>query len=471
MTCKKIIIPKIENLDSIVSTIPLSHHSITVQCRMKTYFHTFKINGHDDVFYNFPVLVNDDGSPWRDGIYFVLSIIKNHNSFKNYLSSANSRKVAHLIDFKNWCDRERVDMFDFGSRFPLQRPTYKYFVHLNQSNISAGNLNARTLTIYKFYEFCSTLHNIDMSRVDQVQQNFHQYISKHGLSYTKKVNTRELTLRKTRKVHHFTNMIIDEGEKLRPLTNHQKQKLLEALNSESISVDERLIFKMCLETGARKQTILTLRLEHIELFKRENLHSDLCYRIQAGHGTQIDTKKDKRLTIVIPEELAEELSIYAYSPAAQKLRKKFFKKFGKDLFEKDEQIYLFLAPQGDCRYMSKTDPRYDSTYSRPDGRSISNITKKLKSLLPKDFPSKYKFHWNRATFALSLYQKYLPLLNEKKITFEALIGIIQNALGHEDPITTLHYLKLFENDNTLMDMQEVWELAVSSRDEKKGPIL
>lgn len=452
-----ILIKKISELDAVVSSYPLCADSYQIQLSNFNYFSTTtRLNIHNR-FYNFPFLVESDGTPWYDGIRFVLHLVKTSMHSAECLSQAQRRKVSHLIDFKNWCNDEHVNMYDFSHRFAMKRPTYKYFSYLLTLNISAENVNQRTSTIFQFFEFHSSRLGIDMSRVDQVMDTFIAYKTSTGLEQVTKVRKRKLTA--TKKVKNFTklNYVLDEGEELQPLKNQHCIQLYRALNSSGIRVDERLIFELSLSTGARKQTVLTLRLKHVNQFNPHNLHSDSCYRIQCGDGTDIDTKNGKRLTLVIHEQLAEKLRIYINSDEAKNRRKKFVKRFGNNIFQNPDDIYVFIGERGDCRYMSKTDPRHNYTYSRPNGRSISNVVVKLKKILPMDFPNSYIFHWNRATFALHLYQRLSTLHESNKISFDELIGFIQNALGHSDPQTTLKYLKLFRNEDQLLKMQMEWE--------------
>ena len=457
MTCQKVIIPEIDIFNTTVSSKPLSDESHLIGSEACNYYYTSVVMGDNIPFYNFPVLLNSNGSLWQDGIRFVFHLMELNDFTKSYFSDANFRKISHIIDFKSWCDSEGINMFDFNHRFALKRPTYLYFQYLTTLSISAENINNRTSTIYEFIKFHSRSYKIDMSRVDQVKESFIQYTTSTGFRQTKLINKRLLTAKKIKRFPNYKSAVMDDGEELRPLTSAQKSELYVALNSPIIDVDERLIFETCLETGARKQTILTIRLKHIKLFTNENLHTDNCFRIQAGLGTDIDTKKDKRLTIVIPLSLAEKLKIYASSTEAKNRRKIFFSKFGDNLFKDKDDIYLFIGKKGNCRYMAKSDPRYARTFTRPKGHSISAVVSRIKKLVSNNFPTSYTFHWNRATYAYDLYLALVPHLNNQEINFNQLIGYIQNSLGHEEPKTTLNYLKLFRDENKQLDMQESWE--------------
>ena len=127
-------------------------------------------------------------------------------------------------------------------------------------------------------------------------------------------------------------------------------------------------------------------------------------------------------------------------------------------------MYLFLSTRGDCRYMAKDDPRYLKTKVPPTGGSIQSIIKKLyKFELPINFPKNYKFHWNRASYALNYYLFLKPLVDNGVISYQDQIAFIQDALSHESPETTEAYLKLFTDSKKLIEMQSQWENKFFSR--------
>ena len=409
----------------------------------------------DEPFYYFSVLLNNDRSPWYEANLFLLHIA-NSPEFV-YTAAKIARKASQLLDYKLWCEQNNINMFDFTARRPKNRPTYCYFSHLHESGISAGNLNQRTSLIYKFTRYFSEQYQIDTNRIDQVTNAFIHLKNKQGYSITLKVNKRKLTKSVPKFSKHVMGKVIDEGEYLRPLIKSEQELLINALKNPRYKNDERLIFNIAIDTGARKQTILTLRLKHIKLFTTNNLSSDGSYKIPAGPGTGIDTKFNKILTISIPESLGEKLKMYAFSKVAQQRREIFTKKFG-DIFKYKDDIYLFLSSRGDCRYMAKSDPRFTKTKIPPTGGSIQTIVKKLFTFdLPDTFPKDYTFHWNRASYAFNYYLFLKPLVDNNKISHQDLIAFIQHALSHEHPETTEKYLNLFTDHKKLYEMQSQWE--------------
>lgn len=428
----------------------------------RSYFKTqinYRPLDHEPLFH-FPMLFNKEGSPWYEGNQFLLSIALDH-SFE-YTPLKIARKASALLDYQMWCEENDVQMFNYSARRPKNRPSYRYFSYLLNEGKSAGNLNTRTKLVYDFTCYFSSKYQIDKDRIDKVTDVQKNYSSKTGETYKKKLKKRSQTkARNNSKSSVDDSLVLDDGEYLKPLGEDQQKILFKHIKSSSFNVDERLIFQFAVDTGARKQSILTLRLKHLEHFKPENLKTDGTYEINAGQGCLMDSKNSKNITIKVPSYLAENLKIYANSKAAKKRRKLFIQKYG-NIFTDPNEIYVFLGKRGDCRYMAKSDPRFSSTRTPPSGGSIQTIVNRLFKVLENEnegnhIPSDFTFHWLRATFAYNLYLHLLPLVDAKKMTYSDQIAFIQNALGHDDPSTTENYLKLFTSENVLEEMQETWE--------------
>ncbi len=73
--------------------------------------------------YNFfPIILNNDGSPWREGVLYIIE--KANNDFSYNLSTYHSI-VSDLTHFKNYIDDNGIDMYSFP-KMKLLRPTYRY---------------------------------------------------------------------------------------------------------------------------------------------------------------------------------------------------------------------------------------------------------------------------------------------------------------------------------------------------------
>jgi hypothetical protein len=452
------VIEELTDFDMTISSAAMGKKSISLKMNNgNSYYKTqvnFRPSDHAPL-YHFPNLFNNDGTPWYEGNQFLL--YSSINGGFEYTPSKIARKASSLLDYKIWCEENYLDMFNFSARRPKNRPTYKYFSYLLGLGISGGNLNTRTKLIYDFSVFYSKKYEIDKDRIDQVTDMFIQYKGQVGQVVNKAVKKRKQTKSRSRSKVPDRKSVLDDGEYLRPLNDHQQKLLITALKGGNFRVDEQLIFQLAIDSGARKQTILTLRLKHLNLCTPDNLKRDGTYEIDAGPGCLADSKMDKPITIQIPYQLAEKLKTYASCKVAKDRRKLFYKKFGQ-VFDDEDNMYIFLGARGDCRYMSKSDPRYIKTKTPPIGGSIQTIVNRLFKLIKdKAFPSGFRFHWTRASFAFNYYNFLQPLVDSKKITYSDQIAFIQNALCHESPLTTEHYLKIFTGEDELAEMQDAWE--------------
>lgn len=428
----------------------------------------------DDSVYHLPFIFNEDGSPWYEANLFFY-----HQSIDAAVGYATTdelrRKASQLLDYKLYCEDEEIDYLNFCSARPGNRPTYSYFSKLlHDDAISPKNLNKRTKFVYDFYKFIAELpgYTIDLTRVEKTKEAF--IILENG--YRKKVELRSQTVNVTTKAKPVKlGYVRDQGEDLRPLTNIQRDELIDVLGRE-FNVDERLIHLIALNTGARKQSIYTMRMKHMKMLSETELAEggiiikpkatvakDGTLMLKAGPRTGIDTKFGKTQTLYFPKELIEQLKTYADSRNAQK-RRELFKLLHGDVLT-DDDMYLFLSVNGNCHYMAKNDPRYRKVKSRPKGEHTNYLKEKLFKHVSKNFPTSFTFHWQRATFAFCLYQELSPLVvSDRQVKLKPgqirpgeEIRIIQTRLHHKDREITEHYLKLFTNFNEQLSAQEGYE--------------
>ena len=253
----------------------------------------------------------------------------------------------------------------------------------------------------------------------------------------------------------------EDGEDLRPLSNLELGAFMNTVkNEKEWSTVERLILLTALMTGARKQTVLTIRLRHLKTFQENRLLPEGAYKLHAGPGTGIDTKYDKPQVLYFPKQLAEELITLAGSSMMKKRREKFRAQLETNnlgrLMDEDD-MYLFLSDQGNCYYMAASDSRYSIVKSPQTGQVTETIKRKLLKKAFSPFPKDFSFHWLRATFAYQLYQRLQPLVKEGVLSPGEDIDFIQKRMHHESRATTENYLKLFKMTHEKVIAQEAWE--------------
>lgn len=417
--------------------------------------------------YNFPFLFHADGVPWIEANSFLYCQIRNQDPIGRPTDSTR-REASCLLDYLIFCEQEGLDWKDFSGKRPHQRPTYRYFHHLKNSNQRSNKvINIYTGVVYRFYQHVSLYwHDIDLERVDTVKTLNWNIPTKTGRFVIERhKRSQTLTAKPISKPDYGS--IRDEGEELRPLSNIQLKTLQLTIMEDDWSVQERLIVDMALMTGARKQTILTLRLKHLKSFTAETLRRDNTYPLRIGPGTGIDTKADKNNILYIPKQLANRLIIWANSDIAKiRQNRALLKKTLNAQTAKSDALndmYVFLSEQGNCYYMAKNDPLYPFVKSPPKGQVTQTIKNKLLRISKKlaqannAIPQPFTFHWLRATFAFQLYQYLQAAATKGLINEQDIISIIQIRLGHKHREVTESYLKLFKMIDLEMDAQEDWE--------------
>ena len=209
------------------------------------------------------------------------------------------------------------------------------------------------------------------------------------------------------------------------------------------SREYQLMFYLALFTGARLQTICTLRIKY--LFNRES-DSHGFIRLPVGAGTGIDTKFQKPMTLLIPNWLAQGLKIYINSEQARQRRQK-------SNYGDSEENYVFLTKLGTPFYTSKAEQQelterikasdfFCSKLKLYEGEAVRSYLKVV--LLPEirlidpQFQS-FKFHDLRASFGMNLLESQLEHLSEGHSAMTA-VEYVQARMGHRNISTTLQYL-------------------------------
>ena len=417
--------------------------------------------GHDRDLYNFPFLFHASGDPWHEANDYLLSLM--HDKAKlNRRTDDVRRRASKLLDYLLFCEDKNLNWQDFSGARPPHRPTYKYFYHLiNEGQRSNQVINQYTAAVYHFYKYVSEhWHDIDIKRVDTIKQV--RFMVKGFKGYKVIEAEKRSQTRRTVSVKSVPlGFVREDGDDLRPLSNRELGAFLVAIRKEKEwSVVEQLILMTALMTGARKQTVLTIRSKHLKGFTEDRLQLEGAYKLHAGPGTGIDTKNDKPQFLYVPKQLAEELVILYESPMMKARRNKFRARLEAShpgLSVAEDDMYLFLSDQGNCYYMAESDPRYTIVKSPQTGQVTETIKRKLIQKASSPFPKDFSYHWLRATFGYQLYQRLQPLVKDGAMKPGEDIDFIQKRMHHESRETTENYLKLFKMTQEKVIAQEIWE--------------
>lgn len=405
--------------------------------------HVVSGKGRDSYSYNLmPVVLNKNGVPWEAATIYILSRLEGVTA---PLMATYSGIADDLVVFLRFLEEGNID-FDVFPQRKLHRPTYRYGsdlkLRLQAGEIAATTARRRMGTVIRFYRW---LLNEGLVKPEHAPWNqsdrYFQFKDARGFSISKKIITTDVAIKVAAQADPYSGTI-DDGGKLRPLPRQEQEWLVDALLSLH-NYEMTLIHLMGLLTGARMQTILTLRVRHVRLELPDDL-TELRFRI--GPGTGVDTKADKNMTLFIPVWFYKKLSIYSFSERA-KIRRE--RAVGGD----NEDQYLFLSVQGAPHYQSKADKLiFDADNQLRHSKAGQGVRQFIKErLIPyvcnknnlKKF--RYRFHDTRATFCMNLTDRQLSEVQAGKLTLHQAREFVKARMGHESSVTTDLYLNYRQN--------------------------
>lgn len=355
-----------------------------------------------EAFPQFPLVLNADGSPWAEACMWLL-----HRARANPHKIASLNPLAQgLRAYREFLDGFDLSWSDFSSEDKYLRPTYIYKSHL-QSLIGAGVIKDTTargrmhavIGLYR-YLIDSERMGFNPRYAPWVDQTVGiGYRDRQGFSQVKQVTTTDVSIRVAVRDYAWDRRIQDGGQLL-PMSRSEQKALIGALRRLG-NVEYELMHHVALLSGARMQTVLTLRLGSFIALPREI--NQWPFKLPCGPGTGADTKGDRtNVHLAIQKELYEWLHTYALSKRAQARR-------DKSSLKHDPLNYLFLSNRGGPYYESKDDRNALRDASEPLKRS-SSTGQNLRSFIAdyvipeiqKSIPGfSYQFHDLRATFGLN----------------------------------------------------------------------
>ena len=351
-----------------------------------------------------------------------------------------------LAAFRGFLDENKIDWTQFPVQ-KLSRPTYRFNGHLKFS-VLAGEIAARTArrrmsNVIAFYRWLTKEGVLLPANPPWRETDLYVEIKDaHGFSKTKKIATTDISIRVPQQRDPYDETI-EDGGKLRPMSATEQKWLIDALSSLG-NTEMTLIHLFGLLTGARIQTILTIRVRHALLDLNDIPNGNLAFPI--GPGTGIDTKHDKPMALHIPVWFYRILRIYATSDRAKKRR---IRAKGGDT----EDQYLFLSQRGAPLYQDKLSAmKFDATNKlrhKKAGQGVRQfITERVIPFIREKYKEKnfhYRFHDTRATAGMNWTDKQLKLVEKGEITLHEAREFVRSRMGHESSATTDGYLQYRRN--------------------------
>lgn len=398
-----------------------------------TYYLVTDDDADFEEYRQFPLLVNDDGTQWIDANRYMLWKI-NSNPKINHKTLYSI--AASLKDFRIYCDTESIDYLVAPRK--ILRPPWLYRKHLfresGKNNIELSTVKGRLSVLGGFYEWLATIEGVEfrypMYSADTVSV---KYVDKYGNPKMKEVESKDLgRVRVGGDRHGDQGYVIDEG-RLRPLNSKEQTLLFEALYS--LENPEMLFgFLIAILTGARMQTVYTLRLRQFLV----DIKGEEDIEILVGPGTKCDVKGDKLYRLVLPVWLYRSIQTYISSSRAKTRREKARS------FEDEMDQYVFLTRGGLPYYTAKEDIKNGTFDQTASGEAVRVfIYGRLKSWAEqRGAVLKFAFHDLRATFATNYLFGDDPSGQENgEIDIRRRLVSLKERMGHSSLITTEGYLK------------------------------
>ncbi|MGT2456456.1 site-specific integrase [Cupriavidus basilensis] len=264
-----------------------------------------------------PVVRCGDGSLWPEANLWILDSLES-KPFPNMHTYASI--AADLAAFRRYIEAEDIDWLNFPA-YKLRRPTYRFNAALISSvelgEIAHSTAKRQMATVIRFYRWLMREQVFKPEHPPWSESDrYVGWTNDYGAEKVLPVVTTDVSINIPSEEDTPVGYINDDG-RLRPLPESEQKILLQALKDID-NTEMALIHVFALETGARTQTALTLRVKHVWRSPSEIFGDEL--RLRAGPGTGIDTKRDRRGILYIPKWLYERLHIYARSERARKRR-------------------------------------------------------------------------------------------------------------------------------------------------------
>ncbi|MEB6625380.1 tyrosine-type recombinase/integrase [Acinetobacter pittii] len=404
----------------------------------------------------FPIIIKEDGKIWElANLYLILYMITS-----NEITGSTLKAIAiDLLDYYKFLNERNIDIFHFP-QLNRYRATYQYRNYLldqvYENKYHKSTASRRINRIVDFYE--RLLKNEYISKEYFENEPYERIIKRItlnntlGFEFQKIIKSTNLAIRQPKRNIEYD--VIHDGGSLKPLTDSQQKIFLEYLERFG-NRQLQLICLISLLTGARIQTIGTLKVYHLkELLKKLKENQNIkTHILHTGLNTGIDTKHNKPLNLYFPKNLIISLENYINS-------KIWYQRALKSFYGITDKNYIFITKSGLPYYTSKLEilDIKNSNGQKIVMRNGEAIRKNLEELIKKIKEDHsnfrvFKFHDLRATFGMN----YLKLLLKRNLNKDQCLLLLKEVMGHNNVATTLNYLNYQEIIDQFSTAQEELE--------------
>ena len=402
----------------------------------------------------FPIVLCGNGAPWAEANLWLLDMLETRVRPNMHTFSSIADDLAA---YRRYIEDEDIDWLDFGVH-RLRRPTYRYSaalrISLQAGATSAAVAKRRVATVIRFYRWMMRAAMYIPAHPPWIESDrYVDWKDDRGFSRCVTVKTTDVAMKVPSVSDPLDDRILDGG-RLRPLPRKEQQVLLLALSGFG-NTEMSLVHLFSLLSGARIQTVLTVRVRHVTPSPSSITGPD--FRLKAGPGTGIDTKGDKPGVLSLPKWFYERLHVYVKSERARTRR---LRANGGD---HDDQ-FLFLSQRGNAMY----EPR-DHTISGANppvarhaktGQAVRQFIKEC--LLPEmrcrlgDSHYEFSFHDLRATFGMNMVDHLVNGIGTGALTYTMALDRLRQMMWHSSLSTTEKYLNYRQSRATVEAAGDGW---------------
>lgn len=421
-------------------------------------------------FNHFPLLLLPDHSLWNYANNYLLHKLES-------IDLPHSSTLGSIADsikyFGSYCLETDIDYLACTrkSNSPLRRFRRHLTDRIMKVELAGSTAKSHMSNLVNFYRHLLYVEYVTFEFPPWQDRETKIIISDTGRGgYIKTVKTSDVSqaikgrvsTAKKREHSTYEGRVIDGGE-LRPLNYHEQETLIKTLKDLN-NTEITLIFLIGLCTGARLQTILTLRRENFHYVPEEPMTEVAVYagRYNKNGNGLVDSKGDKSITIYLPIELYKRIQLYLNSERALKRHKKSAHPT-KNL----DLQYVFISQQGNPFYMSKSDANAKFYQQLPTGQAVTTfVCQRLKPKLSElGFTGSFKFHDTRATFGMNIVNHGLEQINIKDNiggSIDLLFRFVKVRMCHSDLKTTQQYFDFNSNMKIVKEAKLGWEKHLKS---------
>jgi len=359
-----------------------------------------------------PQIFFNDGEPWRAANRYAVSKLQavSGNNIKTVVSN-----MRHLKGYAEWLEDNNVDWRDFPKKIK-DRCLFRFRGFLirqrDEGILKPSYVTARMNAVIHFYRWAQVHGWIERKEMWKDKTKYFRLASTIGFSRTMTVVSSELSIpNRTR-----PGLRLEDG--LFPISKQNREILLNFLQTRTM-VELYYIYLLGFFTGARSETIRTLRLSNIENALDDPTIPSVK-RVAVGPPTKVKTKYNVSGHLLVPAQLVKALQRYAYS--ARRLTRQA-------RASKQDRTLLFLTERG-------------------NGYSETTFTKLVSDLRVRLLKASHgqfqdmKFHQSRATYGTEMMRLAMNILPNQT---DALV-FVRDAMLHKDESTTWKYIKFIRNE-------------------------